>query len=465
VENLFFNTPARRKFLKAETTEARHISRTATALAIGRHEIGFSYTMNGREIFSLPHDMSLEERVRGLLGPGKRFVPVEGEYGPVTIRGGIGLPDMAVTNRLGQYLFINGRWVQAPSLAHAFGAGYGEMVPKGNFPVGALLLAVDPLEVDVNVHPAKTEVRLSHEREIYDAIYRTIRDSLRQDGIIPSFHPVGGHESVTGQKETGRNDPHGIPGIASSAAVNKSFMSELYRPADVGLRSAETFVRINRDTGEIIEEQSAAAQTVPTEVRSGSEEEGPSGGIRLVGRFSDLYLLLQAGDNLYIVDQHTAHERVLFEQMLRQVDSHSVVGQHLLLPVQIELSPEQMSVFEEAEQLLNESGFGIAHFGGRTVNVEAVPSVLSRKSPEKIVRKVIDDLSSLQKAGYDLKKAMAQSIACRAAVMSGDRLNDREAEGLLAQLLKCDNMYTCPHGRPTFIKIDRTTLDKQFGRA
>ncbi|MCB2201409.1 DNA mismatch repair endonuclease MutL [bacterium] len=467
VENLFYNVPARRKFLKAESTEARHISRTATALAIGRGNPGFSYSLNGRRVFSIPPDTPLVERVASLLRPGEKFVEVSNTIGPVTIEGCIGRPSLAVSNRFSQYLFINGRYVQAPSLSHAFGAGYGEMMPRGNFPIGALLLTVDPGEVDVNVHPAKTEVRLSREREVYDAIYRSVKDSLRQDGIIPVFQPGRSDRSTTAFQPTGRPNTF-IPGVAGSPNNNRTFLGDLYRAPDrPASGTVPPVVQVDTRTGEIVETSAESApvqtdnQQTPPVAR---DDHGPSSGLRLVGRFSDLYLLLQAGDDLYIVDQHTAHERVLYEQTLRQVENNSVVGQHLLMPVQVELSPEQFAVFEEATDLLNDSGFAIAPFGGTMVNVEAVPAILSRKSPSKMVQKVIDDLASLKKAGHDLRKAMAQSIACRAAVMSGDRLSDREAEGLLEQLLQCDNRYTCPHGRPTFIRIGREDLDRQFGR-
>ncbi|MDX9858209.1 MAG: DNA mismatch repair endonuclease MutL [candidate division Zixibacteria bacterium] len=459
VENLFFNVPARRKFLKAESTEARHISRTATALALGRGHPGFSYTLNGRRVFSIVPGTSLTERASALLRPGERFVPVSGTVGPVSIEGSIGRPELAVANRFSQYLFINGRYVQAPSLTHAFGAGYGEMLPRGMFPIGALLLTVDPSDVDVNVHPAKTEVRLSREREVYDAIYRTVKESLRQDGIIPAFRPVIVDRERTSPRDGSRIPGAYIPGVAANPNVNRSFLGELYRHgAPQPDESAPPIVQVDTRTGEIVDRPQQLSEPV------GEAGSGLSTGLRLVGRFSDLYLILQAGDDLYIVDQHTAHERVLYEQTLRQLENHAVVGQHLLMPEQVELSPEQYAVFEESSELLNESGFGVAPFGGRTVNIEAVPAILSRRSPSKMILKVIDDLSSLKKAGHDTRKAMAQSIACRAAVMSGDRLTDREAEGLLEQLLTCENRYTCPHGRPTFIRIGRDDLDRQFGR-
>ncbi len=471
VENLFFNTPARRKFMKSETTEARHISRVATAMAIGRTDVAFTFHLNGREIFSLPKNQDPSARVAGLLSPGKKLLTVKGEVGPVGVEGYIAPPDTVQSNRYGQFIFINNRHIQSASLSHAFMAGYGELMARGSFPVGALLLTVDPAEVDVNVHPGKTEVRLSHERQIYSAIYHLVQDALRQDGIIPSFRPSHrGGTALPGRPQDPQHTPdhpHIIPGITRQHTGNSHFLSELYNPP-----RTDDVVKVDTRTGEILEgeighaaqESSRQSGESPLKAPEPAEPTASVEDLRLVGRFGNLYLLFQGADDLFIVDQHTAHERVLYEQTLAQIDKEQVVAQHLLLPVQIELTPEQFSLFDEASELLNTSGFIVSQFGGRMINIEAVPAVLSRRGPEKMVMKVLDDLASLKKAGLDLKKAMAQSIACRAAVMAGDRLTDREAEGLVQRLLKCENRYSCPHGRPTFVRISRNDLDRQFGR-
>lgn len=461
VENLFYNTPARRKFLKAETTEARHISRVATALALGRPDIGFSYSLNGRTIFNLPPGQDLAARVAGVLGLKGKLAAINGRSDAVAVVGFVGHPDTATNNRWGHFIFINGRFIQSPTLSHAISAGYGELLPRGLFPVGALLLTVEPTEVDVNVHPAKTEVRLARERELYATIMEQVKRGLSQDGIIPVFSSRESGQAIQATARPPSERPGVIPGIGSRPPATQEQLTELYRPPDHTLYQPNAVVRVDTQTGEILESEPQRSTGEPAPA---SAQTGPSAGIRLVGRFSDLYLLLQAGDDLYIVDQHTAHERVLYEEMVRRIDTHSVVGQQLLLPVQVELTPEQFGLFGEVEVLLHDSGFSVSEFGGRTVNIEALPSVLSRKSPEKVLLKVLDDLGSLRKGGQDLKKSMAQSIACRAAVMSGDRLNDHEAVALLEQLLRCENKYSCPHGRPTFVKITRSDLDRQFGR-
>lgn len=467
VENLFYNTPARRKFLKAESTETRHISRNAMGMALSRHDIGFQFKSNGKLIFSTAKDLTLKERVLDILGHDKKFVEIDGTHGPIKLTGFIGTPEMMLQNRYGQYLFINNRYIQSPTIAHAFSAGYGEMMPRGRFPIGVLLLEVDVEEVDVNVHPTKAEVRLSREREIHDSVYRIIKDTLNSDGIIPAFRSgaVEKNSYTQGQPAEGRHrmnlqQPHG-------SVVNQSMLRELYQGAshvssEHSLDSEDKFttLKVDRTTGEIVE--SNQTEDVKSE---GQPQTSDLERFRLVGRFSDLYLLLQAGADLYIIDQHTAHERVLYEENLKKVDNNAIEGQSMLFPEQVELDPHQLAVFEESEEMLNASGFDVSHFGGKTINITAIPSILKKKSPVKMFLSILDDIASLQKTGYDLKKAMAQSIACRSAVMAGDRLSDQEAVVLLQRLLKCENMYTCPHGRPTFVKLSKEDLDKQFGRA
>ncbi|MBU8932721.1 MAG: DNA mismatch repair endonuclease MutL [candidate division Zixibacteria bacterium] len=479
VENLFFNTPARRKFLKSEATEARYLSRAATALAIGRADIGFSYSSNGRKLFAVPPKQSLVERVTDVLGKKRDFVPVEGKDESASVLGCVGLPDAAQHNRNGQFIFVNGRYVQSPTLSHAFVAGYGELLSKGLFPVGALLITVDPTEVDVNVHPGKTEVRLAHEREIHHIVRLLVAEGLRRDGIIPAFsqsQPRPSPRAVRNGGTTTASDSNQavIPGVYECQPVDPGTLSELYRPLEAASNSSDDSpmgsppmgsppMGVNRETGEVFEKAEPQAGT-SQDKRIENPPIGPQSSFRYVGRFADLYLLIQTGDDLFIVDQHTAHERVLYEEMLEKIEKRAVDGQNLLFPVQVDLTAEQLAVFEESQEMLDRSGFVVSPFGGRMVNIEAVPTVLSSKSPEKVLLAIIDDLASLRKAGQDLLKAMAQSIACRSAVMSGDRLNDKEAEHLLRALMQCREPYSCPHGRPTLVRISKEDINRQFGR-
>lgn len=457
VSNLFYNTPARRKFLKAETTETRHISRTVTALALSRADIGFIFTINERTIFSLPPNQSLEARTTGLLGTDKQFIAVSGQSDLASVTGYIGVPESAGRDRWGQYLFINNRFIQSPSLAHAITSGYAEMLPRGLFPIGVLLIQVNPSEVDVNVHPQKTEVRLSRERDVYDAIHAAVKNAVRQPGIIPSLG-VARSEAVPVRETTFAPVSHHATHHHYSR--QDTLLRELYRTNSPQLSQNAHSVpifsaaeRVDTLTGEITQ----APHTL--------ESKAIDQGLVFLGKFNNLYLLFQQGDSLLIVDQHTAHERVLFEQVIKQMEDSSVVSQRLLLSVQLELTPDQLALFESAKSILNDSGFEISNFGGRMISIDAVPVILGKKSPEKSLRSILDDIATLTKTGYNLNKAIAQSVACRSAVMRGDTLNDREASVLVESLLGCQTPYSCPHGRPTFVKIERSELDRRFGRA
>lgn len=471
VRNLFFNTPARRKFLKSDSAESRYLSRTAMAMALGRADVAFSYSSGGRQIFAAPQGQTLEQRVRELLGSTKEYVIFTGPAGPVEVSGCVSTPSHAQQNRFGLYLFINGRYVNSPTLMHAVVSGFGELLPRGNYPIGAVQITIDPSQVDVNVHPSKTEVRLSHEREIHDGLRHLVRRAMRTDGIIPSYQthsPQGsgmmpdrseGAQRLSFRFGTGTQSDGRIPGATSPDYDPRAF-ARLHEDLPQVTKSGGE--RVDTRTGEILSESGHHGEGPASGgVDRGHEDEA---GFRLVGRFGDLYLLLQRHDDLYIVDQHTAHERVLYEENLRRLDQQSIHAQQLLFPAQVELSPEQLAVFEEAGPTLQESGFDIGFFGGRMINIQAVPAVLTRRSPEVVVQKVLDDIGSLRQAGFDLKKAIAQSMACRAAVMAGDRLSDEQAVGLLERLLTCENAYSCPHGRPTFVKLTRSDIDKQFGR-
>ena len=336
VENLFFNTPARRKFMKSEATESRHISRTATAMALGRFKVGFNYTINNRKMFSLPSGQTLEDRVKSIIAPHEKFTEVKYDNPLVNTYGYLGLPESAQRNRNGFYLFINDRFIQSPTIFHAVSSGFGELLPKGRFPIGVLLLSVDPLEVDVNVHPTKIEVRLSHEREIHDIVYRAVKESLKRDGIIPLFKTSSPYYGANQTNNSQSYRPQAndlqerIPGITSQPVQDKQFLTDLHQPPSnavtENIDNYKDTVQVDKNTGEILE---------PTQPIEENISSGPRDGFKLIGRFSDLYLLIQAGADLFIVDQHTAHERVLYEETLSLIDKSAMNSQQLLFPDQI----------------------------------------------------------------------------------------------------------------------------------
>ena len=456
VGDLFYNTPARRKFLKAEATEARHLTRTATAMALAAEQVRFSYRLNGRKVFLLETGADNPGRRTATLLTGDSGTPlVELEHSSegMRISGFVAFPDACRQNRYGLYIFINRRHIQSPTLFHAVRSGYGEMLPGNFYPVGAVFLDIDPVRVDVNVHPTKAEVRLSEERMIHDLLFHTVRRTLRGSDDLPGSHLLESNLSGGG-KLTPAEAIRRLRKHEETSHIDNdtpAFLDKLYRPTD----SISSAAGNAPGAGDIAERPATDPETFSP---------APYGGVSFLGRIDDLYLIFRTGHELVIIDQHTAHERVLYEQHLRAVNKGGAISQNLLFPININLAPDRYAVFEEAADYLKAIGFIAEPFGGTTVILSAVPTVLTKKSPEKMFHEILSDVEQLRQGGQDLKKAVAQSVACRSAVMAGDRLTADEALGLFRELMKAENRHCCPHGRPTILKITRDELDQKFGR-
>nr|MBN2278028.1 DNA mismatch repair endonuclease MutL [candidate division Zixibacteria bacterium] len=459
VHDLFFNTPARRKFLKTETTEARYLTRNAVALALCEPKVSFSYTLNGRKIFQLDETYDrLETRVRHvLLGSNRdKLVDIGSETELMAIRGFLSYPDNVRQNQYSLYFFVNNRYIRSQTLLHAVTAGYKELLPRGNYPIGAVFLDVDPVMVDVNVHPTKAEVRLSDERRVHDLLYQAVKRAVfKSTGINMPRVEVGGlpADGTMTAVEAIRKARAFVPN--TSGTIDRSMMRELYAHREI-----RTDIEERADEAPDISDRELSDQS---EI-SGKDEDFDFGGVLYLGSLSNLYLIFRDGPRLLIMDQHTAHERVLYEENLRFMGAGKAVSQNLLFPINVELSPDRVALYEEAREILEAAGFTAEPFGAGTVLLSGVPISLSRKSPEIVFHAILDDVDNMQKEGADLKKAVAQSMACRAAVMAGDRLTSEEAVALYKQLMKCDNRHSCPHGRPIILEIAKEELDAKFGR-
>ncbi len=461
VENLFFNTPARRKFLKSEPTEASYLNRNAIAMALSSSGVAFKYRINGRRLFELSEtDNNPKSRTARILLQNKvdQLMTVISDVSDVKIEAYLSYPLYCRNGQTGLYMFINNRFIKSPGLAHGIVSGYKELLQKGQYPVGAVFMSVDPAQVDVNVHPTKAEVRLSQERMIHDLLHEAVKRTLRETGILPTPTVLGPPPSLPG--ETGpRFDHQAVPSQQQPTKnLDISLLKKLYRgeaeentagqshaePVHVGLPAAEETPAIEPGSTPTVEPEFERYQ--------------------YLGQFAKLYLMFSDQNMLYIVDQHAAHERVLYEQTLAAMDKGSGVSQNLLFPVNIELAADRYSLFEMAAEALEASGFVAEPFGATTVLLSAVPAALSKKSPEKSFDEIITDIERADRAGFDLRKSIAQSIACRGAVMHGDKTTETEARALISQLYACRNHHTCPHGRPVILRLTKDELDAKFGR-
>ncbi|MCP4704869.1 MAG: DNA mismatch repair endonuclease MutL [candidate division Zixibacteria bacterium] len=460
VNDLFYNTPARRKFLKSEITEARHLTRTATAMALSVPGIRFSYTLNGRRLFLLSKNADKMQIRVGELLFGKENTPLlEIKYNSdkLNISGHLSFPDNCRRNRNGLYMYINRRYIFSPTLLHAITAGYGELLPRGFYPVGALFLDIDPKRVDVNVHPTKAEVRLVEERQVHDLLYHVIKKSLRASIGLPSASSVvqikKSEDNYTAAEAIRRLKDF-MPD--KTAGNSPDMLEKLYGQPKPDESNSIPISNSQTPESDLRDIETSADVTIKPDPSTET--------IRYLGQLSRLYLVFATGDELLIVDQHTAHERVLYEENLKAIENGKAVSQNLLFPINIELTAERFAVYEEAADILKSAGIISQPFGSTTVMLSAVSASLTKKSPEKIFDEILTDVENLHKGGEELTKAVAQSMACRAAIMSGDIITPDEALGLYKRLVKVENKYCCPHGRPVTLKLSKDELDKKFGR-
>jgi DNA mismatch repair protein MutL len=461
VSHLFFNTPARRKFLKSETTESRQIIRVAERMALSRPSVAVSLNLNERNIFRLHSDQPTADRMATLFGvENKSIVEYDVEMSGISYLVYLAHPDQARNDRTRICLFINGRSVTSSTIIHAVTAGYGEFLPGGRFPLAAIFITVDPRRLDVNVHPTKAEVRLSEERAIHDNLYRIVKKALRDWRMVPSvgqsqrYQPNSEYHGPASEQTSFRPPSTGAPHSGSYPKYNAPGHQVGGQPSFPA--PPDVYAPPACDNTKPVEEVSTTSRPAPDTI---SEND-----IVYLGKTGRQYLLVTIGGELYIVDQHAAHERVLYEDALEQVERESATAQKLLFPENVELSSEEFLTYESSREVLSKLGFDTGPFGKNAIIINGMPPVFGDKNPANILRKLLDDIAHLNKAGGELIKSVAQSLACRAAVMAGDRLSPEEVLSLIIKMFSKNNPYCCPHGRPTFIKISQEELDGRFGR-
>lgn len=470
VRSLFYNLPARRKFLRSENTESRNIEHQIQLQAIGHPDIGFSLMRDDRILFQLPATVTLGDRIRDLFGVEllQRLVEVNGAPSPkIQISGFIGQAGLSRQTRSQQLVFVNGRAIESSLITGAVREGYHTALMKGQYPVTFLFIELDPGAVDVNVHPAKREVRFRDPNGVREAVVRCIQQTLeraRADWQERFRAPVGGGSSaavpakqapdldlrseLTAPEATHRELPHlgPVAGIADPGRVQRSqFVGQEPRPAVPRLDSADDAPSL----------QSHHPVTKPAQQQ-----------FEIIGVLSKLYVLMENANGLVLVDQHAAHERVLFEELRRRMEQQGVPAQKLLLPQTFDVPPRDADWIEQNLSVLQRMGIGIESFGPGTFKIDSLPSFLDVSDAAQFMRKVIDDLKSAGNSASPMRlgEEMIAKSVCRHAVKANDPLRYPEVEKLIRDLLDCDLPYCCPHGRPTMIQISLAELEKKFGR-
>lgn len=452
VRSLFYNVPARRKFLRAENTESRNIEHQLHLQAIGHPQIAFTFARDERAIFQLPPTSNLDDRIRDLYGSDllDQLLTVNGfDSSRVRISGLIGRAGLSRQTRSQQLVFVNGRAIESPLITTAIREGYRTALMKGQYPVTFLFVEVEPGEVDVNVHPAKREVRFRDPNTVRESIARAIQETLARGRADwqEKFRAPPESEAIA-------NAPTFIEPKGGSAPCE---LPELEREFALrGERSVE------------VAGMAAPAEVIPRDRFEADQTFKPrtQQQFQIIGVLNKLYVLMENAEGLVLVDQHAAHERVLFEELRRRMEEQGVPSQKLLISQTFELAPRDADWIDQNMSILQKMGIGIESFGPNTFRIDSLPGFLNVTDGAQFMRKVIDDLKSASNRSSPLRlgEEIIASTVCRHAVKANDPLRYLEVEKLIQDLLDCDLPYCCPHGRPTMIQISHAELEKKFGR-
>ncbi|GBC62873.1 DNA mismatch repair protein MutL [Desulfonema ishimotonii] len=463
VRQLFFNTPARRKFMKTAGTEMGHIGDIVANIALGWPQVQFRLIHNGRPVRSWQAVTDPADRVADVLGQNLRndLHPLESGTEAISMTGWIGAPHTARRTSRGIYIYVNGRFVRDRMVQHALSDGCSGRLMKGQFPLAVLFITVPPDQVDVNVHPAKNEVRFSQQKAVHRAVAEAVARTL-QEADRPTAWP--------GARQPGETDPERPVIQDTKAAPEMSVeMPEIFRPGSS--RISEPLP--DYAPAEAVPDRTAFHETpsghMPVSPKPGQTEiwqKGRFGDLRVIGQFRGTYILCESENGLILIDQHAAHERVVFEQLKQRAAGSQAAAQTLLIPETVDLSWQEAASLEKLIPEFRAFGFDIEPFGGNTFVVKAVPALLSGRPVCPLIAQIAEKAAELGQ-GSGPEKALEDCLilmACHGAIRANQLLSEQQMQGLLKQMDRCENPSHCPHGRPTWIRWTTGFLEKSFRR-
>lgn len=489
VRSLFFNVPARRKFLRTESTEYAHLEQQFRLHAIANPQVAFTLTRDGEVMFHLPATQDILERIRGLAGEelAARLIRVEREERRgITVHGYIGGPGLSRSGRQQQITFLNGRPIESPAISYGLREGYHTALMKGQYPVTFLFIEMDAHAFDINVHPAKKEARFHDGNAVRDVVALAVNHALAQTRQLPQGHPVSRidreassvaptlpHEEV--RRSLAPDVTQTLLPIlrAEQHALRADWSAPANRIAPVlAPQQVSRVVAPEKELASAVEPsfENAAAPGKRDETAivpngdSASKSEADS--FRIIGVLNNLYVLMEGKEGLVLMDQHAAHERVMFEQMRAAMEREGVPSQRLLMPLTLQVSPREADLISRNLEPLSRLGIDAQPFGPNIFKIDALPTFLKTDDPLAWLNQVIDELSALTSKSSSLRlgEDMIATTACRHAVKANDVLSTPELRALLRDMFECEMPYCCPHGRPTLIQISYPELERKFGR-
>lgn len=444
IKNLFYNTPARRNFLRSDTTELHRIIAVLKRFFLANPDISFELYSGDEKLFSLKSD-SIENRAEDIFG--KELYPylltLNESLGGIELSGFISKPEKVRKSRGNQYIFLNGRPIQDKSLNHAVFKGYGNLIGPGEFPVFCLFLEMDPKITDINVHPSKMEVRFSNEKSLYYFIMSSVRKVLSSIGAIPGFSESDSESQFhisTDYKSNSNSE------IANELKFRSKFMA---RQDSTQLSLA--YIHPPEKTDESPADSFDVQQENDVDVQ--------------FWQIHKRYILSEIKSGIVIIDQHVAHERILFERILNILENEKqVFGQQLLFPQTLTLSVEDALIIKDIKELLQKIGFNIREFSGNTIVIDAIPSDVKVGREGQIVLDMIDYFKENSLKSFNNFEKLAAAFACKNAIKSGETLSQVQMHSLVDQLFTCETPYFCPHGRPIIVTTELDELDRKFKR-
>jgi len=427
VRDLFFNLPARARFLGTPRTESLHANRVVQRMALLAHQVGWQLVHDGRAIFEAPAAACLLDRIGQIYGVdvARALIPVEGRRGDISIMGFVSRPDLRRGNRRDQLFIVNGRLVTDRGLSFVLASAYRGLLRPGGYPVAVIRIDVPPDLVDVNIHPRKEEVRFAESRQLQDSLAASLQQALSTGHVVAPVVP----ETDTGTTSKASQ-------IREEGSKALSFDLRTAVSANTRAREAEK-VRVTGDR-------------------------------RVIGQLQYTYLLVETLDGLEIIDQHIAHERILYERLKDQARDAGIVRQLFLLPVRVEVPFETASVLSAHKEKLERVGIALDEFGGGTFLFREYPRMLADEQSQRGFQELVESLAQAIEDKEDLEGALfdrlLSEMACAAAIKAGERLTMTEAQRLVENLMTLDNPYACPHGRPIIFQLSREELDRRFRR-
>ena len=464
MRNIFFNTPPRKKFLNSPASEAAKISDIVYKLALGHPQISFKYINNNKMVFNTTGNHNLKNCVMNVYGKeiAREAMEIKFEEGPLSLVGILGKPGTSRSNRSYENFFINGRYIKSDVIQRAVEDAYKTVLMTGKFPVAILHLIIEPENIDVNVHPTKMEVRFKDNESIYNFIYESVRKTLTSQNLIPEVTftprakvtkqgPIHTQQRIPEPFEIKRKD-HNIP--TAKTMVPEVKASNPYIPP------------VKRDGLFVKEEKPREIKANHNQTKASRDE--PRKVYRdytIVGQFFNTYWMIEIDQSIYMIDQHAAHERILYEKLLEEFYARDPLKQSLLEPIVMNVSPKEKLVIEKYMDLLGHFGFEIEEFGQDAYASRTVPILFNGPAHQNLLSELLDLLMEQELPSvYETQVSTLASMACKAAVKAHDKLSDLECKQIIEDLMALENPYTCPHGRPTIVSMTQHEIEKKFKR-